>query len=59
MHKEKNLGIDFYSGFRKKNSRGGGVGLTFIVASGKPLKGGAILIPKKVPPPPPPRNTDI
>ena len=51
--------IDFYSGSKKKKSRGGGAirnpkknqVLTFIVASGKPLKGGAILIPKKVDPP--------
>ena len=43
----KNVGIDFYSGFRKKFQV-----YTFIVASGKPLKGGgAILIPKKVGPP--------
>ena len=51
--------IDFYSGSKKKNSRGvqfeilnkSGIHFYIIVASGKPLKGGAILIPKKVPPP--------
>ena len=43
----KNPGIDFYSGVRKKIQV-----YTFIVASGKPLKGGVPnLIPKKSGPP--------
>ena len=59
MASEKDPGIDFYSGFRKKNHKGGAIRnpkksryRPFIVASEKMHKGegGAILIPKKVGP---------
>ena len=54
---EKNPGIHFYSGFREKNTRGGGVqfeilrnpGIHFYSGSReKKHKGGAIRIPKKI-----------
>ena len=48
---KKNPGIHFYSGFREKNSWGGAIrnpGMTFIVASEKMHKGGAIGNPPKL-----------